>query len=728
MNYMQDTACQPQLTMMELFPFDIVVAIFSHLSQQDCLNAMAVCRNWCDRIPQYTEDNWRALRLSRRDINGMLNHRRRSRCLGKHVKCVNICSIMKEHQVLAILRKLLAWGCTEIESLAFKSCSATMNQDAFLDVLRQLANRRLTHLTLTQHGSNIGFVPVLQACPQLTHFTYKPTNTIQKDVYKNEPSLANSKNNESAATTTAMATTKFDNLIYLHIDTALHIQDRLEPILQKCPNLQYLLGASSTSCDYLLYCVTSSSYNGDFIDLDKLLSWCPKLVYVSADGVYQEHDDDEVEVFASIALAEKPLRKCITDTKDTDDEDGNDELQQPSQQLCHLATFEHYGYDQISQILRQNQDKLEYLLLSRREDEEGRDWSPVFRSLDTPCLQTLDCEYIEFDTGSIVNLLNTCRDIQTINLHHYFATFTQQTVRNLHTTLHQLHSLRLTGISFADEGSAIALLQRLPSLKVLIIQESRILLAERAAMFLRNLKQLELWNMDPPEENTNGSDIDDNNLNREEIEQRQQAAAVILPSLFESLSMPSHESKLEIVRLVRIPTVNTRQLLLALAHIPTLKHIDIRLSGTLDGDDDDVNKDDNDIMLKFVLKLRERTSSSIEQLVLRHVGHFCYSALDALGDFPQLRKLDIRFPPVMKTRFPKEISLHGISQLLRKSKSLETAEFGEAALAKHPPKSTLEKLLREEDINNYIVRPGFSRKSCDMYVEYFTVIRCHKSE
>ncbi|KAI8148408.1 hypothetical protein BJV82DRAFT_265203 [Fennellomyces sp. T-0311] len=100
-------------------PSDIVIEIFVHLSQQDSLTCMAVCRDWYSIVPQYAQDLWKELRLSERDASS--NHQRRYQCLGSHVKTVIVKPTRKSKRVdekvlHAIMIKLLQWGCTEIKS------------------------------------------------------------------------------------------------------------------------------------------------------------------------------------------------------------------------------------------------------------------------------------------------------------------------------------------------------------------------------------------------------------------------------------------------------------------------------------------------------------------------------------------------------------------------------------------------------------------------------------
>ena len=88
--------------------YDIISNIFVYLDQRDCLNCMATCREWCDDIPQFTQDNWKTISFEGTEIS---EHQKRN--LGKHVKDVTVCF----DSGATMIQQLLDCGCTEIESL-----------------------------------------------------------------------------------------------------------------------------------------------------------------------------------------------------------------------------------------------------------------------------------------------------------------------------------------------------------------------------------------------------------------------------------------------------------------------------------------------------------------------------------------------------------------------------------------------------------------------------------
>ncbi|KAI9250965.1 hypothetical protein BDA99DRAFT_575298, partial [Phascolomyces articulosus] len=105
-------------------PYDIILRIFSYLSQHDCLMCMSTCRDWYNRIPQYTENNWKTLRITRRDFYVVFNrqirfieNKRRDKCLGKHVKNIIFDSFEDSYELYTIMDYLVELFCDEIESL-----------------------------------------------------------------------------------------------------------------------------------------------------------------------------------------------------------------------------------------------------------------------------------------------------------------------------------------------------------------------------------------------------------------------------------------------------------------------------------------------------------------------------------------------------------------------------------------------------------------------------------
>ena len=106
-----------QLGFLSALSSDIVLKIFSYLTQQDCLTCMAVCRDWYATVPQYSQDTWEELQLDWRDAS--IDHQRRQQCLGSHVKRVSIKSMSDKEDLssITLMQRLLDWKCTRIQSL-----------------------------------------------------------------------------------------------------------------------------------------------------------------------------------------------------------------------------------------------------------------------------------------------------------------------------------------------------------------------------------------------------------------------------------------------------------------------------------------------------------------------------------------------------------------------------------------------------------------------------------
>lgn len=87
---------------------------------------------------------------------------------------------------------------------------------------------------------------------------------------------------------TAIDNVVFDNIKYLHIDTLLTDRRVLRILLQRCPNLQYYIGASSETCrawnKYFSQAVPDS------VPFGEAVRWCPKLKYHMATGTYHDKD------------------------------------------------------------------------------------------------------------------------------------------------------------------------------------------------------------------------------------------------------------------------------------------------------------------------------------------------------------------------------------------------------------------------------------------------------
>ena len=122
-----------QLKFMNALPSDIIIEIFSFLTQQDSLTCMAVCRDWYDFIPQYAQDLWKELHLDLGDL--LKDHKRREKLLGSHVESVVIKQgrtvVAKDVLDASSIHKLRAWGCTNIQFIG-KTIGKLRNGNALI--------------------------------------------------------------------------------------------------------------------------------------------------------------------------------------------------------------------------------------------------------------------------------------------------------------------------------------------------------------------------------------------------------------------------------------------------------------------------------------------------------------------------------------------------------------------------------------------------------------------
>ncbi|KAI9270453.1 hypothetical protein BDA99DRAFT_501822 [Phascolomyces articulosus] len=747
----EEPAIDPSPFILDFLPYDIITKIFSYLEQKDCLTCMSVNRQWDNQVPQYTKNNWKTITISTRNVNIILDNNsgnilyaasgsRLSRCLGKHVKSITFQSIHEEEnngegrELFILMQKLVDLGCDNVESLVFKGCIVN-NLKLFVGLLWRMGSSRLTYLIVEDHEPLVPFFHVLQACPKLQYFKYRPYYVFYEMDYP-EIAIPLPKEEEILIpATTALQLqqqpaipTTFHNLVYLHITSVINEGYNPEKILPKCPNLQFYIGLNGSTADIHLSS-SGTSYRHNFVHLGNLMSWCPKLIYVVSDGAYDPYQDHTVGLPSKVT--------SIAQIKKNDQQ--QDDESSKKQSFYHLETSEHQDYDQIVQLLHKVQDSLEYLKLSVTDiDADFRsstvsDWSSVFRSLQLPQLRTLICNDIKYDTKSLMLLLNTCATtIQHLELQQqlYYPTLHRSTVELLNKPFPHLSYIKLCKFSFSDEHDVIALLSKLPSLEKLIICESSIGLTELAAAYMKNLKHLELWDVDAPQQPA--IPVGEEDMTEEVVDAR--LLPVITPSFFESLvSRPCYESKLETIIMSTLPSMFSYDLLFSMMKQPNLKRLHVRFFGTLFDTRDD---DKKQATLDFIQKLYDHrstviTTSAIEDILFYNVYDIPYTLWDLLGDMPRLKKLEIKYPPVVYTKDPQVVNISGILQLLRKSSKnnqLETIRLREAASVDESLQYILDPFIRgEKEIADFMIRSDSAKKSCDLYVQNTTITCIHSN-
>ncbi|KAI9268110.1 hypothetical protein BDA99DRAFT_504857 [Phascolomyces articulosus] len=718
---MNDTESHNQkFGFLDKFTFDIIAEIFSYLNQRDCLNCMATCRIWYNRVPEYTTSNWKTIQLfahsAKINIKERLDH-----CLGSHVKHVTLCKI-QQNAFCTMLQRLKEGGCDEIESLELITCYNGMTKNhhvMFLNLLQSLAFSRLVELKMTKYNWNIALLDVLALCPHLTHFTYKPMPNIytrpEYYSYSTMPRVVRKVTKESLG-----GKGEFDCLIYLNIDAAAPvIQHQAREIIQKCPHLQYYVGASMNSCAFLR---DSVSYGN--ITLDYLLKWCPKLIHYADNGSYDGFDGYDYD--------EQILRKKTTpivSTSDNVNSNNNNStsglIRQQQQKLCvrHLALCEgSSNRSRIDKYLTDCQDTLEHLTIAEPESNANpSNWTSLFQTIQLSHLRTLHLERLKYDNSSIIALLNTCRN--TINEAHINLRFgdpnlNTQTIQQLQT-LSRLERLTLHCTTFNDTSSVVALLERLPNLRRFVLCNNTIFsLPEQSNPFIKNLERIEFWSVYA-------------------IEQE-----VLIPALFDSMiasSLHDDEYKLKKVRLMNVSNV-TFPALIGLAKLSTLTSLEVMPICTHTSYTDVwtqrnevttmIEKDQQDL-LYFVRTLlgrsfensnnnqhsKKKTVSKIEQLKLGTFScHINYDILDALGDLPCLNRLILRLERVKDVTFSElvaqekglvNVDLSGIMELLRKGPKLKAVWFqGIASFGDRIPSDVIKDqiLLEQQQKSNHYRR------------------------
>ncbi|KAI8138432.1 hypothetical protein BJV82DRAFT_631559 [Fennellomyces sp. T-0311] len=326
-------------------PFDIIDNIISRLTQLDCLECMAVSRLWYKLIPQYTTHLWRKVEICLQEnprFNVRILH-----CLGPHVQTVQLAHC-NEEQTHAILSTLFRYHCT-LHSIEFRKC-IIVDQIRFVTMMRQISSN-LKVLTFIEHNYNMAFLNVIQACPQLTHFSYSVHSYAPPEVYDIEP--------------LPLPSCSDTNLTYLCLDAVLSKTIRTAPLLQKCPKLKCLL-ISNIAADSDFYVWPTDSA----IDLDLFFRYCPNIQYLKCNAFGFKHDRWIQN--ANKIQSQAGVRELIT------------------------RTAKGYGANQIIPFIQRHASTLNTLSLDDGYWTDDSDWSPLAH-LHLQHLDTFSCKYLKFE-------------------------------------------------------------------------------------------------------------------------------------------------------------------------------------------------------------------------------------------------------------------------------------------------------------------------------------------
>ena len=171
------------------------------------------------------------------------------------------------------------------------------------------------------------------------------------------------------------------NLTYLYLDIQLSIEEQLEPILKASPNLKYLAFGDAFI------------WNTSTIDLQKLTSWCPKLIYMEVNAGW-------------LSKHRVPWIHHINDTCNKDSE---------GLRCFNGSVTFRYGPDEIGRHLISNATTLEYIAL-RKDLYENKDWSNILKEIHAPQLHTLVCIDLVYSSSALEMMLGRCCFLESITL------------------------------------------------------------------------------------------------------------------------------------------------------------------------------------------------------------------------------------------------------------------------------------------------------------------------
>ncbi|KAI8137035.1 hypothetical protein BJV82DRAFT_718482 [Fennellomyces sp. T-0311] len=614
-------------------PSDIIFEIFACLDQVDCLTCMAVCRDWHRTIPRCTRSTWKAIQLDIRDIQ--LQNKRQICCLGDHVKTVTLDMVEDDKDLFDLMHKLFEWGCTMIESLELKDCVSD-DQDKFVDALSKLAPH-LTHLTLTDHVSNIGFLHVLNACPKLTHFTYSCAEETEWSFVDHGPTIEKK----------LSGTEQFPNLVYLCLDVALDPRLRLEPILKSCPNLRFFIGARNDRERYPDEGF-SNLYRDTAIDPDVFFKWCPKITHLQTNYSYIS----PANKFQYIGS----------------DQDG----------LRYLSLSDLYDMEMIISFMIKHQNTLEYVYLEE-SDSEIEDayfsWDDMFEPLRLPQLRVLySGDGVRYDHSSLLSLMEHSPLLEKlVRLSSSGDAIEDFTLQSFQHTFSFLRLLELCHTHI--EVPLMTFLSRFPALEDLSITYSWIsLVLAETGQGLNLLKRLYLksntWIY------TYGKGTPKN-----------------LARFLRHLVM--HSSQLETVQLITDPngteTMINSECLKVVADIPTLKICELGL------DDTGLSmKNEQETLKQFIILLKD--STKIQKIKLGNLRHLTYDILNELGELEYLTQFDTAPPSASSTNLPRtRLDGSSLLQMLRKTTSLANVNLRSITmgLVEHEFVEFIEQIMQE---------------------------------
>ncbi|KAI7851984.1 hypothetical protein BDC45DRAFT_571569 [Circinella umbellata] len=476
-------------------------------------------------------------------------------------------------------------GSHNIESLEFAQCTMPDN----VGLIQLLQHQELIHLTelkLIHHFANVSFLSLLRACPNLTHFTYTASSIAYNNgLYDQIPVVNVSSPLKNEPLPPVIHHNTFSCLTYLNIDAIMDKRIRLEPILHKCPNLQYLLYANGYAENHF------ASYDTTIINLDDLFSmWCPKLIFLQMNSPLPPFLENSPWQQEYIRMEDIILisKTGLNATKE--------KCQEKGLRYLIIGEKQSFGPDQVIPHFRRNHATLEYVSISSYYQQPNLvNWSPMFMSnpndqLVFLQLRILICDRILIENAPLVSLLRRCPKLE-------------------HLAVKVVHNSSIDLLDILQFGS-------------------------------RQLKRINLDTIKAQEEpqqsiNNNNSNNDSNNNddNKQRQRQRQQH--------FSNLS--TRGCQIEYIRLFKVYNV-TSTLLEGIAELKTIQHLDITFSPLSVASN--YETDNHDGFSRFAEMLHKTRIKSLE---LAQVAFVSYATLVAFGNLGTLENLRIRRSKIGKT-------------------------------------------------------------------------------
>ncbi|KAI7855753.1 hypothetical protein BDC45DRAFT_556026 [Circinella umbellata] len=445
------------------FPFDVVTKIFSHLNQSECLTCMATCQSWYKELPQYTQDTvWTKLSISSVRMPPQ-NNQRWQLCVGKHVTHVEFQGFNNEQNLYLALSHIFEFNCQHIESLEFSGC-VIPSQYVLLSILKTLETT-LKKLVFNNHGADLNFLDVLKLYPNLTYFSFSQitrrgpltSDNGRRELLASSSSSSPATNDKSNNININIDNDNFvfENLTHLFMNNnTIRMQNRLVPILQKCPNLRYLAfgNAQQSPFEYL------PSSKDAYIDPQLIFFWCPHLIYLEVYNLrYSEYRKMAIDHLQQNHQQSYNNSKSTLITRADISLPANNNYNG----LRSLIVYESDPYYLPETINNtcffENTNTLEFLVLGRCfQSRTSGNWGPILQNIGIlPVLHTLVLDDIVYyhdgdSLDSINMMLAQCPTLEVLILHDTGSRVKQPCVNlpAVLSCLKQLKRLDLNNIDF----------------------------------------------------------------------------------------------------------------------------------------------------------------------------------------------------------------------------------------------------------------------------------------